>query len=137
MDAMIDEQNYSPLEAPPGFVQFCGGVYVHDRRPIVAVRIRSEHLNSVQIAHGGFLATVADTAFGVILRRALGSESLYITVNLNIDYLGAVREGDWLEAHVDVLKSGSSFANASCLLKVGDRLVLRASGVFTPWKRKA
>jgi uncharacterized protein (TIGR00369 family) len=136
MDAVIDEKHYLPLVTPPGFVQFCGGVHVHEHQPIVAVRIRPEHLNSVHIAHGGFLATVADSAFGIILRRVLGTESLHITVSLNIDYLGAVREGEWLEAHVDVLKSGGSFANASCLLKVADRLVLRASGVFTPWKTK-
>ncbi|UVE15967.1 hypothetical protein NVV93_09880 [Pseudomonas sp. LS44] len=55
---------------------------------------------------------------------------------LNIDCRGAVREGEWLEAHVDVLKVGSSFANASCLLKVGERLVLRANGIFTIWKGK-
>jgi len=57
-----------------------------------------------------------------------------VTVNLNVDYLGPVREGDWLEAHVQVLKSGGTFINANCLLKVGERLVLRANGVFTPWK---
>jgi uncharacterized protein (TIGR00369 family) len=136
MDALNDETGFSLLVTPPGFIRFCGGFYVHKQQPIVAVRIQPEHLNSVRIAHGGFLATVADTAFGVILKRVLGSEFPPVTVNLNVDYLGAVREGDWLEAHVDVLKTGSSFSNASCLLKVGERLVLRANGVFTQWKRK-
>ncbi len=135
MDAINDETNFSPLLTQPGFVRFCGGFHVHDHLPIVAVRIQPEQLNSVRIAHGGFLATVADTAFGVILRRVLGSEFTPITVNLNVDFLGAVREGDWLEAHVEVLKSGSSFTNASCLLKVGERLVLRSNGVFTAWKK--
>lgn len=135
MDAISEETNFLPLVTPPGFVRFCGGFYVHEHRPIVAVRIQPEHLNSVRIVHGGFLATVADTAFGVILKRVLGSEFPPITVNLNVDFLGAVREGDWLEAHVDVLKTGSSFSNASCLLKVGERLVLRSNGVFTVWRK--
>jgi acyl-coenzyme A thioesterase PaaI-like protein len=72
----------------------------------------------------------------VILRRQSVSQSVAITVNLNVDYLGPVREGEWLEAHVDVLKTGGTFINASCLLKVGERLVLRANGVFTTWKGK-
>ncbi|AYC35066.1 PaaI family thioesterase [Pseudomonas cavernae] len=129
-------EGFAPLEVSPGFVRFCGGFYFHNELPIVAVRIGPEHLNSVRIVHGGFLATVADSAFGVVFKRQLGTPVPSITINLNIDYLGAVREGEWLEAHVDVLKVGSSFANASCLLKVGERLVLRANGIFTIWKGK-
>jgi uncharacterized protein (TIGR00369 family) len=127
---------FSALEKRSGFLRNCGEFYVHDELPILAVRLESHHLNYVGIAHGGFLATVADSAFGVILRRESVSQSIPITINLNVDYIGPVQEGDWLEAHVDVLKTGGNFTNASCLLKVGDRLVLRANGVFISWKGK-
>ncbi|MGH8785825.1 MAG: PaaI family thioesterase [Cupriavidus necator] len=127
---------FSPLETPPGFVRSLGGFYFHDELPILGMHITADHLNSVRIAHGGLLATLADSAFGVVFKRHLGTPVPPITVNLSIDYLGAVREGDWLEAHVEVLKVGSSFVNANCLLKVGDRLVLRATGIFTVWKGK-
>jgi uncharacterized protein (TIGR00369 family) len=127
---------FTALEKRSGFLRNCGDFYIHDELPILAVRLESHHLNYVRIAHGGFLATVADSAFGVILRRQSVSQSVAITVNLNVDYLGPVREGEWLEAHVDVLKTGGTFINASCLLKVGERLVLRANGVFTTWKGK-
>lgn len=129
-------EGFSALEKRSGFLRNCGEFYVHDERPILAVRLQSHHLNYVRIAHGGFLATVADSAFGVILRRHSAAQAPAITINLNVDYIGPVHEGDWLEAHVEVLKSGSSFINASCLLKVGERLVLRANGVFTVWKGK-
>ncbi|MBM7063036.1 PaaI family thioesterase [Pseudomonas sp. UL073] len=125
---------FSALQAPPGFVRYCGGFHFHDELPLVAVRIVADHLNSVRIVHGGFLATVADTAFGLVLKRALGTPVPPITVSLTVDYLAAAREGDWLEAHVEVLKVGRSFVNASCLLKVGERPVLRASAVFTVWQ---
>ncbi|OWP49757.1 PaaI family thioesterase [Pseudomonas nitroreducens] len=127
---------FSPLPTPPGFVRFCGGFHFHDELPILGVRIGEHLLNTVRIVHGGFLATLADSAFGVVFKRQYGLEVPPITVSLSLDYLGAVKEGDWLEAHVKVLKFGSSFANADCLLKVDDRLVLRASGVFTVWKGK-
>lgn len=126
-------EGFSRLEKRSGFLRTCGDFYVHDEQPILAVRIVAQHLNYVRIAHGGFLSTVADSAFGVILRRLSASQAPAITINLNVDYIGAVREGDWLEAHVEVLKSGGRFLNASCLLKVDGRLVLRANGVFTPW----
>ncbi|WP_152223725.1 PaaI family thioesterase [Pseudomonas sp. SCB32] len=125
---------FSPIAAPPGFVRFCGGFHFHDELPIIGVRIGGHLLNSVGIVHGGFLATLADTAFGLVFKRQFGLDVPPVTVNLNLDYLSAVREDDWLEAHVQVLKFGSSFANADCQLKVGDRVVLRSSGIFTVWK---
>lgn len=125
---------FSLIDAPPGFVRHCGGFHLHNELPILGVQIVAEHLNSVRIAHGGFLATVADTAFGLVMRRQVGSTVPPITVSLSVDYLSGVVEGDWLEAHVEVLKVGSSLVNANCLLKVGERVVLRASGVFTRWR---
>jgi uncharacterized protein (TIGR00369 family) len=132
--AAVIPEGFSLLEQRSGFLRNCGEFYVHDERPILAVRLAPHHLNYVSIAHGGFLATVADSAFGVVLRHLSKTQSPAITINLNVDYIGAVREGDWLEAHVEVLKTGRNFIHASCLLKVGERLVLRANGVFTPWK---
>ncbi|WP_238474428.1 PaaI family thioesterase [Pseudomonas cavernae] len=125
---------FEPFQTRAGFVIGCGGFFLHREQPILAMRVGAEHLNSVQIAHGGLLATLADCAFGAILWRQLDTPTPPITVNLNVDYLGAVREGDWLEAHVEVEKNGASFINASCRLKVGERLVLRANGIFTRWK---
>lgn len=125
---------FSLVNAPHGFVRHCGGFHLHEELPVLGVRIMPEHLNSVRIAHGGFLATFADTAFGLILRRCMQSETPPITVSLCADYLNGVREGDWLEAHVQVLKVGTSLVNADCLLKVGERTVLRCSGVFTRWR---
>jgi len=129
-------EGFSVLPTPPGFVRFCGGFYLHDELPVLGVRIGGHVLNTVRIVHGGFLATLADSAFGVVFKRQYGLEVPPITVSLNLDYLGAVREGDWLEAHVNILKFGGSFANADCLLKVGERTVLRATGIFTIWKGK-
>ena len=80
--------------------------------------------------HGGFLATLADTAFGVMIKRELDLPVPPATVGLSVDYIGAVRDGDWAEAHVEIHKVGKRLTNASCLVKVGERTVLRASGVF-------
>ena len=121
---------YAPVPAPPGFVRHSGGCFLHEQRPVVALRVLAEHLNSIRIAHGGLLATLADTACGVVIKRALGLPVPPATVSLNVDYLGAVREGDWLEAEVEVLKVGRRITNASCMIRVSRRPVVRASGVF-------
>ena len=121
---------YEPLRTARGFVHEIGGFHVHARLDVVALRVRAEHLNSIGIAHGGFLATVADSAFGILIKRQRSLASPPPTVSLGVDYIGPAREGDWLEAHVDVHKVGRRLANASCLLKVGERLVARVNGVF-------
>ena len=122
--------DYHLLQAPPGFVRFIGGMHLHATRPCLGVRVMAEHLNSIGIAHGGFLATVADTAFGAVMRRQLALPVPPGTVTLNVDYLAGVREGDWLEAHVDLQKAGKQLVNATCLLKVDERLAVRATGIF-------
>lgn len=43
---------------------------------------------------------------------------------------GMAHPGDWVEAHVDVQRIGSRLAFANCYLMVGERRILRASGVF-------
>jgi acyl-coenzyme A thioesterase PaaI-like protein len=47
-----------------------------------------------------------------------------------MDYLEPAKEGDWIEAHVDVLRIGRRLAFVEGLLLVGDRKVMRANGTF-------
>lgn len=129
-DEFVEPEGFRVVPAPPGFVREVGPFHLHDTRPVLALRIAAGHLNSLGIAHGGLLATLADTAFGLLLRRELGAAAPDATVSLQVDYLGAAREGDWLEAHVDLLKAGRAWVNASCMLRVDERPVLRSSGVF-------
>ncbi len=48
-----------------------------------------------------------------------------------LHYLNPARVGDWVEAHVEIYKIGRRIGNANCLLKVDERLILRASGSFS------
>ncbi|MBB2497099.1 PaaI family thioesterase [Aquipseudomonas ullengensis] len=128
---------FSRLASKGEFLRRCGEFYLHDELPIMGVRIGPEHLNALQIVHGGLLATLADSACGAMIWRQSGGQLWPVTVNLNVDYLSAVRAGEWLEAHVEVHKTGGRFNNASCLLQVGTRVVLRGNGIFTRWKEPA
>jgi uncharacterized protein (TIGR00369 family) len=121
---------YSRLDAPPGFVRRVGEFHVHEQQPVLGLRITADHLNSIRIAHGGLLATLADTAFGVLLRRLLSLPGSPPTVSLSLDYLSPAREGDWVEAEVELHKAGRRLVNASCMLRADGRALVRASGVF-------
>jgi uncharacterized protein (TIGR00369 family) len=125
MDALALEttapEGFAVLDAPRGFVRRIGEFHVHDERPVLALRITADHLNSIGIAHGGLLATLADSAFGVVLKRQLKLAASPPTVSLAVDYLGPVREGDWVEAEVEVHKVGSRITNASCMVRASAR----------------
>ncbi|CAB3791009.1 hypothetical protein LMG28688_03210 [Paraburkholderia caffeinitolerans] len=122
-------ENFEPAITTAAFSNLCGGFMIHRLLPIVGVRVQPEHLNSLGIAHGGFLATFVDSAFGLILRRDF-THTLTPTVHLGVDYLAPAKQGDWLEAHVSVAKVGRSVAHATCSVLTDGRTLLTSSGVF-------
>ena len=64
------------------------------------------------------------------LARATDPPQNLVTVSLNSDFLASPKPGDWLEAHVKVIKTGSRMSFGECQLKVGEKIMLRSSGVF-------
>jgi uncharacterized protein (TIGR00369 family) len=118
------------LRSGPGFMTTCGEFYLHETEPILATRITAAHLNGQDIVHGGFLATLADSAYGVALRRT-NPELIPRTAQLSVSYVGAVYEGDFVEARVTLHKIGKRLVNGSCDVYVGDRMVLQTSAVFS------
>lgn len=97
---------------------------------IVGVRVGERHTNLRGIAHGGMLVTLADNAMGYVLSSTRQPPMPMVTVNLSTDFLDVARPGDWVEAHVDILRVGGRLAYADCRLVCGARKLLRASGVF-------
>lgn len=123
---------YRALERSGPYLEAIGPLYV---RPdgdslTVALRIERRHLNIRGIAHGGLMVTLADSALGIVLSNSRKPRIPMVTVSLTTDFAGSAREGDWVEARVDIQKVGGRLAFANCYLSVGDARILRASGVF-------
>ena len=97
---------------------------------VIGLRIEEKHLNTRGVAHGGMLVTLADSAMGIVLAAARTPPDPMVTVNLSADFADVARAGDWAEARVDVQKMGKRLAFASCQLWVGEKRILRASGIF-------
>ena len=97
---------------------------------VIGLRIDERHLNTRGVAHGGMLVTLADSALGIVIAMSRTPPHPMATVNLTADFADVARAGDWVEARVDVQKMGKRLAFANCHLWVGDRRILRASGIF-------
>jgi len=124
---------FAQFERPGPFIELLGPLYLpSDRsvRHIVAMRALKKHLNTRGVVHGGVLAALVDTAFGIVISRSREPHLPSVTVNLSSDFLEPVREGDWVEAHVEIQRTGKRLVFAQAMLKVEGRNVLRASGVF-------
>ena len=130
-------------ELPAGFVPFhansdtfiglCGPIYWKDvpgGTPILGMRLQSQHMNLRGHPHGGLLVTLADSGLGYAVNHMRGGPLAVVTANLSTDFIGIAHLGDWIECHVEVDRIGARMAFASCHLKVGERKILRASGVF-------
>jgi uncharacterized protein (TIGR00369 family) len=101
-----------------------------ERDGVLGLEVQERHLNAAGTCHGGLLATLVDSALGRAVRGELDEGGRPATVSLTTDYLGAVEEGDWVEARAEVERLGGSLAFADCSLRVGEREVVRARAVF-------
>lgn len=101
-----------------------------DGKLVIGLRIEDRHTNTRGIVHGGMLVTLADSALGIVLYNSRTPPQPIVTVSLTSDFIESAVPGDWVEAHVDILRIGSRLAYANCFLQVGSRRILRASGVF-------
>ncbi len=124
---------YTPLIPGGQWLMHAGPIYQRpapDGGVIIALRVGKQHTNMRGIAHGGMLVTLADSALGRNLNMSRQPPQPMVSVNLSTDFLGSAKVGDWLEAHVTVRKHGSRLSFAECNLMVGERAIVRASGVF-------
>ncbi|HEX9489640.1 MAG TPA: PaaI family thioesterase [Stellaceae bacterium] len=123
---------FAPLFRTSPFLDAVGPFYYRrdGGRLIIGLRILEKHANARGVAHGGLLMTLADIALGYNTAYQEDPPASLVTASLTGDFAGTAKLGDWVEAHVDVQKSGKRLAFANAYLMVGDERILRASAVF-------
>jgi uncharacterized protein (TIGR00369 family) len=73
-----------------------------------------QHYNPLGTVHGGFAATLLDSAMGCAVNTTLGAGVGYTTVDLNITYLRAMTEATGpVTARGEVVTSGRRIATAT------------------------
>ncbi len=97
--------------------------------PLFGFVAAEKHGNHIGIVHGGMLATFADQSMGMTAQRATGNKP-HATIELTMQYIGAVQIGDFVESHCEIVRITRSIIFMRSTLKVGDRVVATASGVW-------
>ena len=96
-------EGYQPFVLDSPFLKHIRPVYQphSDSRHSLGLRVAPYHCNELGIVHGGLLMTLADVALGNISDRPGGTPPC-VTVSMSCEFSDGAREGDWIEASVDV-----------------------------------
>lgn len=97
---------------------------------VIGLLAEAKHCNARGTVHGGILAALADVSLGYTMAFSATPPVSLVTTSLSLDFAGAAKTGDWIEAHVDVQKQGSRLSFANCYLRVAGQRIVRASAVF-------
>jgi uncharacterized protein (TIGR00369 family) len=99
-------------------------------RTEVELPLRAELLQEEGVVHGGFLATLADTAAVWLLWPDLGTDRSMTSIEFKVNFLGAGRDGGGpLRAVATLLRKGRTVAVCESEVLQDGRLV--AKGTFT------
>jgi uncharacterized protein (TIGR00369 family) len=131
----------SNLTIPPGFElmpafgplhETVGPIYIKaaDKGWIAGMRIEQRHHNAGPMMHGGMMAFFVDTAFTYACKWAGDPPLKVVTTNLSIDFAGSASAGDWIEAHVDLMRVGKRVAFVNCFVFKGEQRIARANASF-------
>jgi acyl-CoA thioesterase len=102
---------------------------IGDSHAVMEVTVSDIHLNYFGGAHGGLLATLADTV-SFFPRPLLPSGRLCTTTNLNITYVRPAALGDTLRARSELVHLGRRLASLSIVIVNQDEKLM-AHGTVT------
>ena len=119
-------------ETKKGFMQNIGDLSfkkIDETNYEFNIKVEEKFLNTGKIAHGGFIATIADTGMGNAAHIAAGNKRS-VTVNLDIKYISASKLGDKLVGKVEVLKRTKTLVFINCKILNSNGIVATASGTW-------
>ena len=119
-------------ETKKGFMKHLGGLdlkKIDETNYEFTVKVKDIHLNTGEIAHGGFLSTIADTGMGTAAHRVAGDRRC-VTINLDIKFISAGLLDDNLKGVVKVLKKTKTLVFINCEISNDKGLVISASGTW-------
>lgn len=91
------------------------------------ITVRKEMTNPYGNIHGGMMSALIDETIGWAV-VSLEAPQHYTSLNLNIDFLYAIREGETLRATGRIIRAGKKIVHAECLVEdMEGRLLAKAS----------
>ena len=115
------------------FEKLIGPLYVAD---ITKASLRfglfaaKKHCNFYGVVHGGVFMSLVDSMMGNVVFATLAEGKRVATISVTTDFMGAGKDGDWLEGDASIVRLGRTIAFADARIRIADKLVFFASGKF-------
>jgi uncharacterized protein (TIGR00369 family) len=113
------------------FGDLVGPIWMRDdgERQRFGFVVAPKHLNRAGNLHGGMLMTLADQSMAIAARKATGAKR-HATIELQIQFVGGVRLGEFVEAHPEVVRATRDVVFMRATMFVGTRVVVTTSGIW-------
>ena len=131
-------KKFEQISLKPGFMKHNGGLLfktVSENEYHFKTTIKENHLNSAGITHGGFIAAIVDAGAGTAAHRAADNKPC-VTISLELKFISAIKLDQELIGITKIQKKTKSMVFLTCELKVSDKIVATASGVWKILKLK-
>ena len=125
---------FEQISIHPGFMKHNGGLFfkvISETESEFKTTITENHLNRAGITHGGFIASIIDAGIGTGVHRST-KNNIFVTISLDIKFIGSSKLGDVLLGKVKIEKITNSLVFASCKIKSKNKIIATGSGV---WKK--
>jgi uncharacterized protein (TIGR00369 family) len=134
IDALAAPEGFQKLPPRGGFLEHNGPLYTRrDGDGVVfGFRVQERHCNPLGVCHGGWLASIVDTALPIGARATDERLSRYylLTIQISIDFLAGAQRDDWVECHVQLLSQTGRLAFVQGVMSVQGKPICRGSGIF-------
>ena len=125
-------ENFEQISLKPGFMKHNGGLLfktISENEYEFKVTINKNHLNAAGITHGGFIAAFVDAGAGTAAHRVADNKPC-VTISLELKFISAIQLGQELVGTTKIQKKTKSMVFLTCELKVENKIVATASGVW-------
>ena len=125
-------KDFEQINLKPGFMKHNGGLLfrtISENEYEFKVTINENHLNAAGIAHGGFIAAFVDAGAGTAAHRVADNKPC-VTISLELKFISAIQLDQELVGTTKIQKKTKSMVFLTCELKVENKIVATASGVW-------
>lgn len=122
----------SPVDTS-GFGAYAGPVLRADSGGAFLFEIEERHLNGADRLHGGMMMALASIVLGQVAKetaRARTADAEVKPLSLNCDFVSAGEKGETVEGRAEVTRATRTVLFISGELRVGDRILMTATGVY-------
>lgn len=101
--------------------------HIEKGKATISLEVKHDMTNPYLNIHGGMMALVMDEVIGWAV-VSLDTDNHYTSLNLNVDFLYAIKEGERLKASSEVIREGKKIIHVECrVYDMQDRLLGKAT----------